>query len=64
LIKCLNIIILRMANIIMTIERSVRMFIFDNLTYTLFAYAVVTTIAVVDLTLNWLNSGLYKSYRK
>jgi hypothetical protein len=40
------------------------MFIFDNLTYTLFAYAVVTTIAVVDLTLNWLNSGLYKSYRK
>ena len=40
------------------------MFILDNLTYTLFAYTVVTIIAVVDLTLIWLNSGLYKSYHK
>jgi len=40
------------------------MIIFDTLTYTLLAYAMVTIIIVLNLTLTWLNSGLYKSHYK
>ena len=35
------------------------MIIIDALTYTLIAYAMVTTISVINLTLTWLNSELY-----
>ena len=35
------------------------MIIFDALTYTLIAYAMVTAITVINLTLSWLNSELY-----
>ncbi len=35
------------------------MIIIDALTYTLIAYAMVTGISVIKLTLTWLNSELY-----
>jgi hypothetical protein len=38
------------------------MLIFDTLTFALLAYAMVTTIFVVNLTLQWLYSGLYMSH--
>lgn len=38
------------------------MIIIDTLTYALFAYAMVTIIFVINLTLKWLNNGLYTSH--
>ncbi len=35
------------------------MIVNDALTYTLIAYAMVTAISVINLTLTWLNSELY-----
>ena len=40
------------------------MIIIDTLTYALLAYATVTIIFVVNLTLTWLNSGLHMSHYK
>ncbi len=38
------------------------MIIIDTLTYALLAYALITTISVINLTLTWLNSVLYVSH--
>ena len=38
------------------------MIIIDTLTIALFAYAMVTIIFVVNLTLKWLYNGLYTSH--
>ncbi len=40
------------------------MIIIDTLTYALSAYAIVIIISVINLTLTWLNSGLYMSHYK